>query len=197
MAISMLKIRRPWGGLTLHWHHNDHDGVSNHQPHGCLLNRFFRCRSKQTSKPRVTGLCAGNSPGPVNSPRKGPVTRKMFPFDDVIMIFNMGIAIPGKTIFLFETASRLSTELVWRTNQVGFDKRTTLSVEPCTACWVRLWPVMCSALSHYLNQWLNLWSIRPLGTNLYKIWLKIFYWESANENKCLHQGDHFILPWLW
>ena len=24
---------------------------------------------------------------PVNSPRKGPVTRKMFPFDDVIMYF--------------------------------------------------------------------------------------------------------------
>ena len=24
--------------------------------------------------------------GPVNSPRKGPVTRKMFPFDDVIML---------------------------------------------------------------------------------------------------------------
>ena len=34
---------------------------------------------------RVTGLRAGNSPGPVNSPHKGPVTRKMFPFDDVIM----------------------------------------------------------------------------------------------------------------
>ena len=28
---------------------------------------------------------AGNSPGPVNSPHKWPVTRKMFPFDDVIM----------------------------------------------------------------------------------------------------------------
>ena len=25
--------------------------------------------------------------GPVNSPHKGPVTRKMFPFDDVIMKF--------------------------------------------------------------------------------------------------------------
>ena len=24
--------------------------------------------------------------GPVNSPHKGPVTRKMFPFDDVIML---------------------------------------------------------------------------------------------------------------
>ena len=49
--------------FTLHWRQNDHDGVSNHQPHGCLLNRLFRHRSKITSKLRVTGLCAGNSPG--------------------------------------------------------------------------------------------------------------------------------------
>ena len=71
--------------VPLHWRHNDHDGVSNHQPHGCLLNLLFGRKSKKTSKLRVTGLCAGNSPGPVNSPHKGPVTRKMFPFDDVIM----------------------------------------------------------------------------------------------------------------
>ena len=142
--------------ITLQWRHNDHDSVSIHQPHGCLLNRLFRRRSKKTSKfhddvikwkkfPRywpfvrgihrspvnsphkgqwrgalmftlscaringwvnnreagdlrryrthydvivmfrVTGLCVGNSPGPVNSPHKGPVTREMFPFDDVIM----------------------------------------------------------------------------------------------------------------
>ena len=71
--------------ITLQWRHNDHGGVSNHQPHDCLLNRLFRRRSKKTSKLRVTGLCAGNSPGPVNSPHKGPVTRKMFPFDDVII----------------------------------------------------------------------------------------------------------------
>ena len=71
--------------ITLHWRHNDHDGVSNHQPHGCLLNRLFRHRSKKTSKLRVTGLCVGNSPGPVNYPHKGPVTQKMFPFHDVIM----------------------------------------------------------------------------------------------------------------
>ena len=43
--------------------HNGHDGVLNHQPHGCLLNHLFRCRSKKTSKLHVTGLCAGNSPG--------------------------------------------------------------------------------------------------------------------------------------
>ena len=49
------------------------------------LKRLFRRRSKKISKLRVTGLCAGNSPGPVNSPHKGPVMRKIFPFDDVIM----------------------------------------------------------------------------------------------------------------
>ena len=71
--------------MSLHWRHNDQGGVSNHQPHGCLLNRLFRRRSKKTSKLRVTGHCAGNSPGPANSPHKGPVTRKMLSFDDVIM----------------------------------------------------------------------------------------------------------------
>ena len=76
---------RPSNLAPLHWRHNDHDGVSNHQSHGCLLNRLFRRRSKKTPKLRVTGLCVGNSPGPVNSQHKGPVTRNMFPFDDVIM----------------------------------------------------------------------------------------------------------------
>ena len=73
---------------TLQWRHNGRDCVSNQQPRDCLVKRLFRLRSKKTSKLRVTGLCAGNSPGPVNSPHKWPVTRKMFPFDDVIMNTN-------------------------------------------------------------------------------------------------------------
>ena len=47
--------------LTLRRHHDERDGVSNHQPHHCLLNRLFGRRFKKTSKLRVTGLCAGNS----------------------------------------------------------------------------------------------------------------------------------------
>ena len=78
--------QRQWSDPeSLRWRHNDHAGVSNHQPYGCFLNRLFGRRWKKTSKLRVTGLCVGNSPGPVNSPHKGTVTRKMFPFDDVIM----------------------------------------------------------------------------------------------------------------
>ena len=70
---------------VLQWRHHGYDGLSTHQSYDCLLNRVFRRRSKKTSKPRGTGLCEGESRLPVNSPHKGPVTRKMFPFDDVIM----------------------------------------------------------------------------------------------------------------
>ena len=48
--------------FTLQWRHNGCNGISNHQPHDCLLNRLFGLRSKKTSKLRVTGLCEGNSP---------------------------------------------------------------------------------------------------------------------------------------
>ena len=124
---------------ALHWRHNDHDGVSNHQPYGCLLNRLFRLRSKKTSKLRVTGLCVGNSPGPVNSPHKGPVTRKMFPFDDVIMATESGywsIKISeyyyrdnDRTIEAFETVSKMGHHCL------------------------RYWFIASSEASHFLNQY--------------------------------------------
>ena len=59
---------------SLLWRHNERDGASNHQCLKCLHNRLFRLRSKKTSKR-----------WPMNSPHKGPVTRKIFSFDDVIM----------------------------------------------------------------------------------------------------------------
>ena len=63
-AIMGLCQRLSWKLLVpLGWRHNGQDGVSNHQPHHCLLNRLFGWRSKKTSKLRVTGLCAENSPG--------------------------------------------------------------------------------------------------------------------------------------
>ena len=48
--------------LTLLWRHNGRDCVSNHQRLHCLLNCWFRHRSKKTSKLSVTGICVGNSP---------------------------------------------------------------------------------------------------------------------------------------
>ena len=61
----------------LQWCHNGHDSVSNHHPRDCFLNR-------QSSASFVRWIHRR----PVNSPHKWPVTRKMFPFDDVIMLFS-------------------------------------------------------------------------------------------------------------
>ena len=65
---------------SLHWRYNGHDSVSNHQPQDCLLNRLF---IYQSSASLVFVWVIHR--GPVNSPHKWAVTRKMFPFDDVIM----------------------------------------------------------------------------------------------------------------
>ena len=43
--------------ISLRGLHNGRNGVSNHQPQDCLLNRLFRRRSTKTSKLHVTGLC--------------------------------------------------------------------------------------------------------------------------------------------
>ena len=48
--------------FSYQWRNNERDGVSNRQPHHCLLKRLFRRRWKKTSKLRAIGLCAGNSP---------------------------------------------------------------------------------------------------------------------------------------
>ena len=79
LAITHAKRAILWA-KALRWRHNGRDGVSNHQPYDCLLNSLFGCR-----KFRVTGLRGGVHRGPGNSPHKWSVTRKMFPFEDVIM----------------------------------------------------------------------------------------------------------------
>ena len=75
-------------GLThraLQLRHNKHDGFSNHQPRDCLLKRLFRRRSKKNHSSASLAFLRGIHRWHVNSPHKWPVTRKMFPFDDVIM----------------------------------------------------------------------------------------------------------------
>ena len=64
--------------VTLQWHHNERDGVSNDLRHDCLLNRLFKRRSKKISKLRVIGLCEGNSPVTGEFPTQRAVRRKCF-----------------------------------------------------------------------------------------------------------------------
>ena len=71
---------------TLQWCHNERNGVSNHWHLDCLLNCLFRCRSKKTQSSVSLAFVRGIHQWPVNSPHKGPVRRKMLPFDKVIMM---------------------------------------------------------------------------------------------------------------
>ena len=112
---------------TLQWRHNGHDGVSNHLPHDCLLNHLFRRRSKETSKLRVTCLCVWRIHwASVNSLHKWPVTLKMFPFDDIIMINwteivlkIYGLAVEHNFISLFTGAEPWMFDSVYATLQWG------------------------------------------------------------------------------
>ena len=81
--MTVLEVKQMW---SVQWRHNERYGVPNYQRHDCLLKCLSRCRSKKTSELCVTGLCEGNWPV---TDDKGPVTRKMFPFDDVIMVAAM------------------------------------------------------------------------------------------------------------
>ena len=72
-------------GIPLQWCHDERDGISNYRRLDCLLNLLFRRRWKKISKLRVTGFVKGIHRWPMDSPHNGPVTRKMFPIDDVTM----------------------------------------------------------------------------------------------------------------
>ena len=70
---------------TLPWRHNGPDSVSNHQPYDCLLNRLSDADQRKHQSSASLAFVREIHRGPVNFPHKWPVTRKMFPFDDVIM----------------------------------------------------------------------------------------------------------------
>ena len=69
--------------LSLQWRHNEHDGVSNHQPAIVYSAVYSGAVQRKHQSSASLAFVRGNHRSPVNSPHKGLVTRKMF--DDVIM----------------------------------------------------------------------------------------------------------------
>ena len=81
------RIARSSVAMALQWRHNGRDGVSNHQ--SPILNRYSGADQRKHQSSASLAFVRGIHRWPVNSPHKGPVTRKMFPFDDVIMVLIM------------------------------------------------------------------------------------------------------------
>ena len=67
------------------WCHNGQDGVLNHQPHVVYSIIYSGADQRKHQSSTSLDFVWGIHRWPVNSPHKGPVTQKMFPFDDVIM----------------------------------------------------------------------------------------------------------------
>ena len=74
-----------WRNSLLQRRHNECDVISNHQCLDCLLNRLFRAAQRKHQRSVALAFVREIHRWALNSRHKGSVTRKKFPFDDVIM----------------------------------------------------------------------------------------------------------------
>ena len=64
--------------ISLQWCYNEPGGVSNHQPHNCLLNRYSSTDQRKDQSSALLAFLRGIHRWSLNSPYKGPVTRIFF-----------------------------------------------------------------------------------------------------------------------
>ena len=69
----------------LQWHHNECNGISYHQSIICSTICSGTHQRKHQSSASLAFVRGSKHRWLVDSPHKGPVKRKMFPFDDIIM----------------------------------------------------------------------------------------------------------------
>ena len=74
---------KPSQNITVASH--ERKSISTHQPFDCLFNSQCGPTTKKHLSPHYWPFERGIHRSLVNSPHKGPVTRKILPFDDVIM----------------------------------------------------------------------------------------------------------------
>ena len=82
-----------WRGMCVAWHYNDviMGAVASQITSLTIVYSTVYSGADQTKHQSSASLAfvRGIHRGPVNSPHKWPVSRKMFPVDDVIMILNV------------------------------------------------------------------------------------------------------------
>ena len=84
-VLATQKLRHQHSWFTLQWRYNEHDGVSITSL-TIVYSTVYSCADQRKHQNSASlAFVRGIHRWPVNSHHKGPVTRKMFPFDDVIM----------------------------------------------------------------------------------------------------------------
>ena len=163
-------------GYPLYWRHNDHGGCFKSPASQLFTQSFIQAQmTEKKTKLRVTGLCARNSPGPVNSPHKGPVTRKKFPFDDVIMSWYY-LWCRDALIHVDWTASSLLVPTLWPLIDAKADAVGYRTVSLLLAVNLLMAITLCAAMSSILHWHSGLW--QAVG------WSRSFPWLIAIEWSC-------------
>ena len=82
-----LSVKQPWGIWTIHYDDVRMGAIASQITSLTIVYSIVHSNADQRKHQRSASLAFvwGIHRGPVNSPHKWPVTRKIFPFDDVIM----------------------------------------------------------------------------------------------------------------
>ena len=114
--------------MTLQWHYNERDGVSNHRRLHCLLNCWFRQRVKENTKnPRRWPLC-GNSPLTGEFPAQKQWGGKCFH----LMTSKLSKQEFKHCDIYYTLLCNLSTTVVW--SMVWTTVKVNIPFAPCPIC---------------------------------------------------------------
>ena len=99
--------------MTLRWRHNGDDSVSNTSLTSVYSTVYSGADQSKHQSSASLAFVWGIHRGPVNSPHKWPVTRKMFPFDDVIMT-HCAIFCVCHSIFIYTNEPDFRVDNKWQ-----------------------------------------------------------------------------------
>ena len=185
---------------TLQWRHNGRDGVSDYQPHDCLRNVYSG--TDQRKHQSSASLAYVREIQPVNTPHKGPLTRKMFPFDDVIMHTDL---VRFNKCMLTTESTRLKNPIINKTaSNFSFE---ILQGQSChhvddnnlCACGTQSWQSLIGSTDQMLNQIVKIngsvWICHAKSNlknpvieyDLYLFWMTLKDFCGRSSNRKLHE----------
>ena len=156
--------------LSSQWRHNGGDGVSNHRRLDCLPNRLFRRRSKKTSKPRVTGLCEGNSPVTGEFPAQSASNTEKS--------FHLMISAWMSSILLFYSQSH-AIYLTRGVSQAAINKLSLENLNACLSYTRHIWISENTSISKN-SLLVILWKFDTL------VRVKIYFADSTSTSTTTH-----------
>ena len=128
-----------------------------------------------------------SSTAPVDSPLKGPVTRKMFPFDDVIMVIlevrDWGPDFNRVSTALEKSLKFISVSRSWENHWISWK---FLKFVKMKESWKNHSISDQSLMEKLLNSEIDIFFWLTTWVNKYVFYMYIIYWYIINQIKSIH-----------